>query len=216
MLEVAPGDLEMKGGKVYPKAYPEKAVTFREIALAAKPGPHNSIPEGMEPGVEATYYFVPPTVTYASGFHVATVEVDKETGFISILDYVVVHDCGKVLNPMVVDGQVQGGVAQGIGAAIYEEIIYDERGQLLTGSFMDYLLPTSMEIPRARLGHQVFLSTRNPMGIKGVGEGGTIGPPTAIANAVIDALHPLNINIDRLPLSPERIRQLIEEAEQEQ
>jgi carbon-monoxide dehydrogenase large subunit len=216
MLEVGAADLEMRDGKVYAKAYPERAVTFRQIALAAAPGPHSRLPKGMDPGVEATYYFVPPTVTYSSGFHIALIEVDKETGFIDVLKYTMVHDCGLVLNPMVVEGQIQGGFAQGLGAAIYEEIVYDKSGQLLTGTFMDYLLPTSMEVPDLIHGHQEFLSTRNPMGIKGVGEGGTISPPAAIANAVIDALRPLKINVQQLPLSPDYVRRLIVEAEASQ
>jgi carbon-monoxide dehydrogenase large subunit len=154
-----------------------------------------------------------PTVTWSSGFHVAIVEVEKETGFVDILRYIVVHDCGKVLNPLVVEGQIQGGVAQGIGAALYEEVIYDDEGQLLTGTYMDYLLPTSMEIPKVEMGHQIFLSTRNPIGIKGVGEGGAISPPAAIANAVTDALQPLKINITDIPISPSKLNQLIKEAE---
>ncbi|RFU70490.1 xanthine dehydrogenase family protein molybdopterin-binding subunit [Peribacillus saganii] len=213
MLEVAASDLELQNGKVYPKAMPTRFVTLQEIALAAKPGPRCKVPEGMEPGASATHYFVPPTVTFSSGFHTAVVEVDKDTGFVEILRYIVVHDCGRVLNPMIVDGQIQGGVAQGIGGALYEEIIYDENGQLVTGTYMDYLLPTAMEVPVVEMGHQEFLSPRNPMGIKGVGEGGAIGPPAAIANAVCDALKPMKIEINTLPVSPNKLRSLIEEAE---
>lgn len=213
MLEVGAHDLEMHEGKVYPKAMPTRYVTLQEIALAAKPGPRSKVPEGMEPGVSATHYFVPPTVTFSSGFHVAVVEVDKETGFVNILRYIVVHECGKVLNPKIVDGQIQGGVAQGIGGALYEEIVYDEHGQLLTGTYMDYLIPTAMEVPVVEMGHQEFLSPRNPIGVKGVGEGGAISPPAAIANAVCDALKPLKVEINTLPVSPNKLRNLIEEAE---
>ncbi|OMP67269.1 xanthine dehydrogenase family protein molybdopterin-binding subunit [Domibacillus epiphyticus] len=213
MLEVAPNDLEMKEGKVYPKALPSKFVTLREIALAAKPGPRSKVPEGMEPGASVTHYFIPPSVTFSSGFHVAIVEVDKQTGFVTILKYVVIHDCGRVLNPMVVDGQIQGGVAQGIGGALYEEIIYDENGQLVTGTYMDYLIPTAMEVPVVEMGHQEFLSPRNPIGVKGVGEGGAICPPASIANAVCDAMKPLNIKINSVPISPNRLRDLIQLAE---
>ena len=117
---------------------------------------------------------------------------------------------------MIVDGQVQGGVAQGIGSALYEEIVYDQNGQLLTGTYMDYLLPTSMEIPTVKKGHQEFLSTRNPLGIKGVGEGGAISPPAAIANAIVDALSELDLVINQLPVSPSRLRGLIKEAEKKQ
>jgi carbon-monoxide dehydrogenase large subunit len=213
MLEVAPNDLEMKEGKVYPKALPSKHVTLREIALAAKPGPRCKVPDGMEPGASVTHYFVPPTVTFSSGFHVAIVEVDKKSGFVNILRYIVIHDCGRVLNPMIVDGQIQGGVAQGIGGALYEEIIYDENGQLITGTYMDYLIPTAMEVPVVEMGHQEFLSPRNPIGVKGVGEGGAICPPSSIANAVCDAMKPLNIEINSVPISPNRLRNLIELAE---
>lgn len=211
LLQSPVAQLEMKDGKVYIKGS-DRFVTFRDIAVTAAPGPHSKVPKGMDPGVEASYYFVPPAVTYSSGFHIALIEVDAETGFIDVLRYVVVHDCGTVLNPMVVEGQVQGGVAQGIGAAIYEEIVYDRNGQLLTGTFMDYLIPTSMEVPRVEQGHQEYLSTRNPLGVKGVGEGGTICPPAAIANAVIDALKPLKVKITDLPLSPNKVLDLIQQA----
>jgi aerobic carbon-monoxide dehydrogenase large subunit len=213
MLEVPAGELEMSDGKVFSPKAPAKAVTLQEIAQAAKPGPRCKVPKGLEPGASVTYYFVPPTVTFSSGFHVAVVEVDKETGFVDILRYIVVHDCGRVINPKIVDGQIQGGVAQGIGGALYEEIIYDKNGQLVTGTYMDYLIPTSMEIPEVEMGHQEYLSPHNPMGIKGVGEGGAISPPAAIANAVCDAMKPLEIEINSLPISPNKLRRLIEKAE---
>lgn len=213
ILNASVENLSMKDGKVFIKVNPAQSITFRELARAAKPSLNSKLPEGMEPGVEATHYFVPPTVTYSSGFHAAIVEVDKETGFVDILKYAVVHDCGKVINPLIVDGQVQGGVAQGIGAALYEEIVYDDNGQLLSGTYMDYLLPTAMEVPVVDMGHQEYLSTRNPLGIKGVGEAGTISPPAAIANAVSDALKPLMIKITDLPISPNKLCRLISEAE---
>jgi aerobic carbon-monoxide dehydrogenase large subunit len=213
MLGVSSDVLEMHGGKVYLKNDPAKGVSLQEIVKASRPGPRCKVPKGIEPGASATYYFVPPTVTFSSGFHVAVVEVDKETGFVNILRYIVVHDCGQVINPKIVDGQIQGGVAQGIGGALYEEIIYDKNGQLITGTYMDYLIPTSMEIPNVEMGHQEYLSPHNPMGIKGVGEGGAISPPAAIANAVCDAMKPLNIEINTLPISPNKLRSLIVEAE---
>ncbi|MEH7247905.1 xanthine dehydrogenase family protein molybdopterin-binding subunit [Neobacillus niacini] len=213
MLGVSSDVLEMHGGKVYLKNDPAKGVSLQEIAQASRPGPRCKVPKGIEPGASATYYFVPPTVTFSSGFHVAVVEVDKETGFVNIHRYIVVHDCGRVINPKIVDGQIQGGVAQGIGGALYEEIIYDKNGQLITGTYMDYLIPTSMEIPNVEMGHQEYLSPHNPMGIKGVGEGGAISPPAAIANAVCDAMKPLNIEINTLPISPNKLRSLIVEAE---
>lgn len=212
MLVMDSADLDMNAGRVYPRALPDQYITFQEIAAASKPGPQTKVPKGMEAGAEACHYFVPPTVTISSGFHIAVVEVDKQTGFLEILRYIVVHDCGKALNPMIVDGQIQGGLAQGIGEAIYEEILYDKSGQLLTGSFMDYLLPTAMDVPDAEMRHQEMLSPHNQLGVKGVGEGGAISPLAAIANAVGDALSPLEVSLDELPLSPNRLFHLIEES----
>ena len=154
------------------------------------PGWASKLPEGWEPGLEATFYFVPPTVTWANSTHVAVIEVDIETGGIKLLDYIVAHDAGKLINPLLVDGQIHGGVAQGIGAALYEEIAYDGNGQLLSGSFMDYLLPGSMEVPKIKTVHLESPSPLNPLGVKGLGEGGAIAPPAAIANALADALLP--------------------------
>ncbi|MBT2717509.1 xanthine dehydrogenase family protein molybdopterin-binding subunit [Bacillus sp. ISL-57] len=205
--------LILKNGKIFNPITPDKIVSLNDIIQASRPGQNCKLPEDMEPNLETSHYFSPETVTYSSGFHIAIVEVDKETGYVTILKYIVVDDCGRMLNPMIVAGQVQGGVAQGIGAALYEEIVYDDIGQLMTGTYMDYLVPTSIEIPDVVMGEVTSLSTRNPMGIKGVGEAGTISPPAAIANAVRDALHPLKIEITDLPLSPSRIFHLIKEAE---
>jgi carbon-monoxide dehydrogenase large subunit len=150
-----------------------------------------------------------PTVTYASAVHVALVEVDIETGMVRLLRYVVAHDCGQLINPMIVDGQISGGVAQGIGGGLYEELVYDASGQFLSGSFMDYLIPTSVEMPPIDMIHLEYPSPRNPLGVKGVGEGGAISPPAAIANAVEDALRPFGVCIRETPLTPERVLQLI-------
>ena len=139
----------------------------------------------------------------------ALVEVDVDTGQVKLLRYVVAHDCGRVINPMIVDGQISGGVAQGIGGGLYEELVYDASGQFLSGSFMDYLLPTCAEIPPIEMIHLEYPSPRNPLGIKGVGEGGAISPPAAIANAVEDALQPFGVCIRETPLTPERVRHLI-------
>jgi carbon-monoxide dehydrogenase large subunit len=154
-----------------------------------------------------------PTVTYASAVHVVLVEVDIETGAITLLRYVVAHDCGRIINPMIVDGQIQGGVAQGIGGGLCEELIYDSAGQLLSGTLMDYLVPTSMEVPRIDLIHLDHPSLRNPLGIKGVGEGGAIAPPSAIANAVEDALRPFGVCVRETPLSPDRVLHLIKHGQ---
>lgn len=213
MLSKEVETLLIENGSIYAHDNPEKKLTFVDIANAARPSKSSKLPEGMEAGLQVLHYFVPPTVTFASSIHVAQVEVDKETGFVKIQDYSIVHDCGTVINPMIVEGQVQGGIAQGIGSALYEEIVHDNNGQVLTGSYMDYLIPTSMEIPTVKMVHQEYPSTRNPMGIKGVGEGGAISPPAAIANAVVDALTPLSIEITKVPVSPGYLRELIKEAE---
>jgi carbon-monoxide dehydrogenase large subunit len=151
-------------------------------------------------------------VTYANAVHAAVVDVDVETGVVWLRHYVVVHDCGRVINPLIVDGQVVGGVAQGIGGALLEELRYDAHGQLLTASLMDYLVPTSEELPPFTLGHVESPSPRNPLGFKGLGEGGAISPPAAIANAVEDALAPFGVEVTATPLTPERVRALIDAA----
>jgi carbon-monoxide dehydrogenase large subunit len=156
---------------------------------------------------------VPPTATFGSGTHVAAVEVDAETGSVRILDYVTVDECGTVLNPMIVGGQIHGGVAHGIGNALLEEVVYDGDGQLLTTTYMDYLLPTTMDVPAIRVGHQHFPSDRNPLGVKGVGEGGAVAAPAAVVNAVEDALQPTDARLTRLPLSPELLLEAMRTAE---
>jgi carbon-monoxide dehydrogenase large subunit len=208
LLEANPDDLELDGGKVFVRGFPQRAVSFSELARAAVPGWAANLPDGMEPGLEATFYFVPPTVTWANAAHLAVIEVDIQTGIIKLLDYVVSHDAGKLINPLLVDGQIHGGVAQGIGAALYEEITYDPSGQLLSGSFMDYLLPGSMEVPKIKTVHLESPSPLNPLGVKGLGEGGAIAPPAAIANALADALLPFAAQVSEIPLSPSRVLEL--------
>jgi carbon-monoxide dehydrogenase large subunit len=165
------------------------------------------------PDFEATVYHPQPTVTYTAAVHAAHVEVDPETGAVRLLRYVVAHDCGHVINPVIVDGQIHGGVAQGVGGALGEEMVYDDAGQLLTGSLMDYLVPTATDLPPIETVHLEFPSPRNPLGIKGVGEGGAISPPAAIASAVEDALAPLGVRVTRAPLAPWRVRGLVVEAQ---
>ncbi len=159
-----------------------------------------------------TRYYEPPTVTYANAVHAALVEVDVDTGEVQLLKYVVTHDCGRVINPIVVDGQVHGGVAQGIGNALLEELVFAENGQLLSGSLLDYLVPNACDVPPLALGHFESLSPRNPLGLKGLGEGGAISPPAAIGNAVADALGPLGVSVDATPLTPERVLGWIDDA----
>ena len=212
LLGAAPSDLAIENGAVFVSSSPDRTVTLAEVARAAAPGLRSRLPAGMSPVLEAEYYFVPETVTWSSGTHVAAVEVDEDTGFVHVLRYLTVDDVGRMLNPTVVEGQIHGGVAHGIGNTLLEEVVYDEEGQLLTSTYMDYLLPTSAEVPTITVGHQEFPSDLNPFGIKGCGEGGAVSPLAAIANAVTDALWPLNIQIDRVPLQPEYLLELIEAA----
>jgi carbon-monoxide dehydrogenase large subunit len=195
-----------------------RGVPDREVSLArvsqtvTSPPPAFTFPAGLEPGLEATHYFHPTSNTYASGAHIATVEVDVETGAVKVLRYVVVHDCGTVINPTVVEGQVHGGVAQGLGNALYEEVVFDEDGQPLTTSYMHYLIPTAVEVPGFTTGHEHTRSPLNPEGIKGAGEGGTMPVPGVLANAIDDALAPLGVVVDRIPISPPRLLELIKAA----
>lgn len=216
LLEAAPADLELEEGTVFVKGAPSQRVALGEVARAAIPGPRSRLPEGVSPVLEAEYYYVPPTVTWSSGTHVAAVEVDEETGSVRVLRYLTVDDCGQMLNPTIVEGQIHGGVAHGLGEALFEEVIYDSSGQPLTSTYMDYLLPTASEVPEITLRHQEFPSGVNPYGIKGCGEGGAVGPVAAVANAICDALKPLKIRLSRVPVHPEQLLALIEEARSEQ
>lgn len=213
LLEASVDDLELLEDGVASRDVHARAVSFAEIHAAATPGPRSRLPAGLEPGLEVQHYFVPPTVTFSSGTHVASVEVDPETGFVKVLRYLTVDDCGRMLNPTIVEGQIHGGVAHGIGSALFEGVLYDEDCQLLTGSYMDYLLPTSAEVPPIEVGHQEFLSELNPFGIKGTGEGGAVSPPAAITNAVVDALRPLRVNVNRVPLLPATLLDLVRGAQ---
>jgi aerobic carbon-monoxide dehydrogenase large subunit len=211
MLECAASDLELRKGGVGILGVPGAEVSLAEIAKAARPGWDHGRPPGIDPGLEETYYYEPPTVTWTYAVHVALVEVDIEVGRVSIERYVVAHDCGVVVNPMLVEGQIVGGAAQGIGGGLFEEFKYDAEGQLLAGSLADYILPTACEIPAMTVTHQHSPSPLNPLGVKGVGEGGAIAPPVALANAVCDALAPFAVELNTLPLTPERIREALRE-----
>ncbi len=189
-----------------------KSLTFAEVALAAHHA--KSIPEGFEPGLEATYSFEPKNFTFPFGAHVCVVEVDRETGDVAILRYVAVDDCGRVLNPLLVDGQVHGGVAQGIGQALFEEAVYDEAGQLISGTFMDYTLPHAHQLPRFETARTETPTDVNPLGVKGVGEAGTIGSTPAVVNAVIDALEPFGVRHVDMPLRPEKLWRLMQKGAQ--
>jgi carbon-monoxide dehydrogenase large subunit len=205
MLECSPDDLELRDGGVGLIGVPGVSVSLAKVAQAARPGWDHGRPQGIDAGLESTYYFVPPTVTWAYASHVAIVDVDIGLGRVKIEKYVIAHDCGVVVNPMLVEGQIIGGAAQGLGGALLEEFSYDQEGQLLTGSLMDYLLPTASDIPEMQLIHQHSPSPLNPLGVKGVGEGGAIAPPVVIANAVSDALAPFKAEFNSTPVKPEQI-----------
>jgi carbon-monoxide dehydrogenase large subunit len=186
----------------------EQQLGWGELAGAAYVA--KSLPAGLEPGLEASSFYEPSNFTYPFGTHIAAVEVDRDTGAVSIKQYIAVDDCGTPINPLLIEGQVQGGIAQSIGQALYEQTVYDENGQLLTGEFMDYAIPRAKDIPEYVLGHTVTPSPVNPLGVKGVGEAGTIGATPAIANAVIDALQPLGIAHLDLPMTPEKVWRAIQ------
>ena len=205
LLECAATDLELRKGGVGILGVPGAEVSLAKVAQAARPGWDHGRPQGIDAGLEETFYFEPPTVTWSYAVHAALIEVDIEIGRVCIEKYVIAHDCGVVVNPMLVEGQIVGGAAQGIGGALLEEFHYDFEGQLLTGSLMDYMLPTACDIPEVQIIHQHSPSPGNPLGVKGVGEGGPIAPPAVIANAVSDALRPLVVEFNRTPIKPQHI-----------
>ncbi|HEY5349032.1 MAG TPA: molybdopterin cofactor-binding domain-containing protein, partial [Candidatus Lustribacter sp.] len=214
-LEVSPDDLEIADGAVRVVGSPAQSIRLGDLAVqTAGAFPGSTLPNELaEIGLETTAYFRPAQSTYASGFHVVTVEVDPVGGIVTILKYVVAHDCGNAINPLIVEGQVQGGLAAGIGAALYEHMVYDEMGQLVSGSFVDYLLPTSAEIPTATIHHILAPTPLNPLGVKGAGEGGTIPAPAAIVAAVENALWPDgSFHLHAFPLTPELVWQAAREA----
>jgi aerobic carbon-monoxide dehydrogenase large subunit len=212
LLGVKPGDITLGRGKLTAKG--GKSISFGELVLAAYTA--RNIPPGFEPGMEATHFFEPSNFTFPFGAHIASVEVDGETGEIKIDKYVAVDDCGNVLNPLLVDGQIQGGIAQGLGQALWEELIYNEDGQLVTGSLMDYALPKAHLLPDFTLERTVTPSPVNPMGVKGVGEAGTIASTPCMVNAVCDALSPLGVRHIEMPLKPERVWRAITHGQSSQ
>jgi carbon-monoxide dehydrogenase large subunit len=205
MLECAPVDLELRDGKVGVLGVPGMEVTLAAVAQAARPGWDHRRPDGVDAGLEESFYFEPPTVTWSNATHLALVEVDVASGRIEIEKYAVAHDCGVVINPMLVEGQIVGGTVQGLGGALLEEFTYDDEGQLLAGSLMDYAVPRASDSPSMQLLHQESRSPLNPLGVKGVGEGGAVAPPAAIANAVSDALAAFGAEFNATPVKPEHI-----------
>ena len=203
LLEAARDDLEAADGRVAVKGTPDRAVSLAEVARVAHLETQR-LPADLEPGLEATRFYDPIRGTFAAGAQAAVVEVDPQTGTLAILRYVCVEDTGRVINPLIVEGQVQGAIAQGIGGALLEHVIYDAGGQLLTGTLMDYALPTSTDVPPVQLDH-IEEPAENLAGVRGVGEGGALGPAAVLANAVADALSPFGIEPNELPLTPARL-----------
>jgi carbon-monoxide dehydrogenase large subunit len=206
LLEAAEGDIEYEDG-LFVKGSPDQAKTMDEVAFAA----YTNVPEGEEAGLEAVTYYDPPEMTYPFGAYICVVEIDRGTGQVEVKRFIAVDDCGVRINPTVVDGQVHGGLAQGIGTALMEVIDFDEEGNHLNSSFMDYLIPTSMEVPNYELGEFVTPSTHHPLGARGVAESPTVGSPPAVVNAVVDALSPHGVRNVDMPLTPNKIWQLLRE-----
>ena len=209
-LKAKPEEIVIHGTTYSVKGKPKVQTSFQSIALAAYTA--KILPKGETPGLEATAFFEPTNFTFPFGTHVAVVEVDGETGEIQCRRYVAVDDCGKVINPLLVDGQVQGGIAQAMGQALWEEVVYDENGQILTGSLMDYAIPRAAYLPRFETSRTETPTNVNPMGVKGVGEAGTIGCTPAIVNAVVDALSPFGVKHIEMPLRPEKVWRVIHQG----
>jgi len=233
LFEASPDDIELADGKVFVKDAPHRSLTLGQVAISAnplrysygenarklmlmklagsRPGPALP-PERGTPGLEATEFYSPPHGSFASGVHGAIIEVDPKTGMVSFLKYAAMHDCGHVINPTIVEGQVHGGVAQGIGGAFFERLVYNEEAQLINASFMDYLLPTAAEIPPIEVAHVETPSPLNPLGVKGAGEAGAIPVPALFASAIDDALVPFGIRVREMPLHPCRLHELVQQS----
>ena len=210
LLEASVEDIDYADGKFFVKGSPDKFKTIQDVALMANVA--WNMPKGLEPGLEASAFFDPPNFVYPFGAHIAVVEVDAETGEIALKRYIAVDDCGKVINPMIVEGQIHGGIAQGVGQALWEGAVYDDDGQLLSGSMMDYAVPKAAFFPKFELAMTETPTTVNPLGVKGIGETGTIASTPAVYNAVADALSPLGVKTINMPLTPERVWRAIREA----
>jgi carbon-monoxide dehydrogenase large subunit len=222
LIEVPPEDLVIERGRVHAVGSEKPAVSLAEVARVAYVRTLD-LPPDIEPGLTATSTYDPPGLdhrpdehgrmnggaTYTNHSHAAVVRVQLETGEVEVLDYIVVHDCGRVINPLIVEGQIHGGVAQGLGGALYEQMVYGADGQPLTTTFMDYLVPSSLEVPPMLVEHLESPAPEMPLGVKGVGEGGTIGPLAAVANAVASALSDFGIDITATPITPTLIRRML-------
>ncbi len=234
LFEASPDDIELADGKVFVRDAPHRALTLGQVAISANPlryaygenarklmsmklaGPRPGPalpPERGGPGLEASEFYSPPHASFASGIHGAIIEVDAKTGMVTFVKYAAVHDCGKVINPVVVEGQVHGGVAQGIGGAFFERLVYNDEGQIINASFMDYLLPTAAEVPPIAVDHVETPSPLNPLGVKGAGEAGVIPVPALFASAIDNALSVYGVRIREMPLHPNRLFELLQEQQ---
>jgi carbon-monoxide dehydrogenase large subunit len=209
-LEVDEADLVYEGGSFAVRGSPDRAMAFAAVAFEAFTA-HN-LPDGTEPLLEASVTWDPPNFTFPFGTHIAVVEVDEETGGVRLVSYAAVDDCGNQVNPLIVEGQVHGGIAQGVAQALWEEAVYDDAGNLLTSTFADYLIPSAAEFPNFDLDNTVTPSPTNLLGVKGVGEAGTIGSAPAVINAVVDALSHLGVTGIEMPASPERVWSAVQAA----
>jgi carbon-monoxide dehydrogenase large subunit len=214
LLGVPTKKVEFRAGEFFVSGKRKQSVGWKRLASEAYVA--KNLPPNFEPGLEASSFFEPPNCTFPFGTHIVAVELDRETGEVRFVKYITVDDCGPQINPLLVEGQVQGGIAHSIGQALFERTVYDENAQLLTGEFMDYALPRARDIPEYLMDSTVTPSPSNPLGIKGVGEAGTIGATPAVANAVIDALSPLGIRHLDLPLTPETIWRAIRDHRETQ
>jgi CO/xanthine dehydrogenase Mo-binding subunit len=214
LLEAPEEELELEDGYVRVADIPRLSISLGDLAVEANPL-RGAVEPGTEPGLEATAYFGPKYGATAFGVHAMIIEVDPETMMVEIKRYVVVEDCGTVINPLILEGQIHGGVAMGIGNAFYEQLIYDENAQLLNASLADYLIPTASEVPRIEIGHFETRSPLNPLGTKGVGEAGTIPVPALFAQAIENAFPDHDLEILEMPLSPNRLFELLQEKESE-
>jgi carbon-monoxide dehydrogenase large subunit len=207
LLEAGPGDLELAEGRITVRGT-ERGLTLREIAQKAYLAPME-LPPGVEPGLEAYRAYDPPPLTFANATHACLVEIDPETGQVVVRRHLIVEDCGTIINPLVVEGQTQGGTAQGLAGALFEHAAYGHDGQPLASTLMDYLVPTAADLPSFELHHRSTPNPRTPLGIKGSSEGGTMGGSAALSNAVADALGQLGLTVDRQPLGPDYLRGLL-------
>ena len=207
LLKTTPDKIEFSAGKLVAKGDSGRSIGYSEVVSAAYMA--RNLPPGVEPGLDATRFFEPSNFTFPFGTHVCVVELDSETGEPKITKYVAVDDCGNVINPLLAEGQVHGGIVQGVAQALHEEVVYDENGQLLTGSLMDYALPRAHDFPEFELDRTVTPSPVNPLGVKGVGEAGTIGSTPAVVNAVVDALAPFGVTHIDMPLRSEKIWKIL-------